>query len=383
MVNPRYGIVSLRMAPSTSDNFVPSPLTEFLDRINFAVVKTGALEHLQHIKFVLKLRGIRRVYDDFALLENLNLVHRLPNLSSIRVVAMTEIHARSFLQVRDEQFITPCPNSSNISKIHIESSYVTTRYLERLINICKRLTEFTYWTGPVPDIFYLNPRGLGVIAPKTLARALLSQRHSLEALDLEIDDAIADFDTEELPLQRQSPLSEQNYCTEPNTSIENLIDTKGILVHFTSLTRLTLNLRLFFYFATGVRPMGMDGQDRNESQGEGPQSYRPERARQSSHHDDDITTHEDSEFNHTRRSKDEKYQPLIKLLPPKLEYLCILDYHYGFNAWHDFLLSGLMMDVREGKLLANLKVSGVWEHAFRPWYNCQAEVYSVENDDES
>lgn len=382
MVNPRYGIVSLRMAPSTSDNFVPSTLMEFLDRINFDVVKTGALQHLRHIRFVLRIRPTLRVYDDFALLENLNLVHRLPNLSSIRVVAMREIHARSFMQVRDEQFITPCPKSSNISKIHIESSYVTTRYLKLLVDMCKRLTEFTYWTGPVPDIYFLNPRQLGVIAPKTLVRALLSQRRSLEALDLEIDDAIADFDTEEAPLQRQPTLSEQNHDTEPDTKIEGLIGTTGILIHFTSLTRLTLNLRLFFYFATGVRPMGMDGQGRDESQGEGPQSYRPERAGQSSQHDNDITTLEDLELNHTHKLKDEKCQPLIKTLPPRLEYLCILDYHHGFNAWHDFLLSSLMMDVREGKVLPNLKVSGVWEQAFRPWYDFQEEVYSVDSGDE-
>lgn len=312
MVQPKFGIFSMRMVQSTRSGFVPSPLTEFLDSINFNVVRTEALQNVRHIKFILKLWS---AYGQFALLENLNLVHLLPNLESIRIAAMKVVHARSFLQVRDEQYITPCPNSSNISKINIESSYVRTRYLERLIDVCKRLVEFTYWTGPVPFNYYLNPRGLGIIAPKTLARALLSQRHSLEALDLEIDDAIADFDTEEPPLQRQPSPNEQNHDAESDISTENLMGGGGILVNFTSLTRLTLNLRLFFYLATGVKPMS-GGQDRDDSQGEGPQSYRPERAGQSSQHDNDTTVHEDLDMNHIHGSKDEKYQPLIKTLPP-------------------------------------------------------------------
>lgn len=98
-------------------------------------------------------------------------------------------------------------------------------------------------------------------------------------------------------------------------------------------------------------------------------------------HDNDTTVHEDLEVNHIHGPEDEKYQPLIKTLPPRLEYLCILGYHRDLNEWHDFLLLGLMTDVREGRLLPQLRVTGVWEYAFRPWYDRQAEVYSVESDD--
>lgn len=340
-----------------------SPLIEFLDRVNFNIVKTEALQHVRHLKFDFDKLRFRHAYNSFTLLENLNLVHRLPHLESIRIAAMTEIHPEDFElwnSYYEQATVRPCSNSSNINKIHLENSYVGTRYLEYLIDICKRLTKFTYWTGPVPELYRSNPRFFGVIALKTLARALLSQRHNLETLDLVIDDAYADFDTEEPPLQHQPYLGGQNHGTESDNLTENLTGAGGILVHFTSLTRLTLNVRLFFYFAMGVRPITMGGQDLHGSQGARSQSYRPAGAGQSLEHDDRTDMHEDLEVNHMPGSKDERYQPLIKTLPPRLEYLCICGYHRGLNTFHDSLLSSLMTDIQEEGLLPHLNVSGVW-----------------------
>lgn len=370
----------MRMVEITNNDIVVPPLAELLNRINFNVVKTEALQRVRHIKFILK-KGASwssYAYDSFALLENLNLIHQLPNLESVRIVGMTEMDLCELFAV-NRPFLRPCPKSTNINRIHIEFSYVRTRYLELLIDVCKRLREFTYWTGPALDKYYSNPRQLGVIAPETLARALLSKRHSLESLDLEIDDAMADFDTEEPPIPRQPSLG--GHDAESDIPIENLMGAGGFLVHFTYLTRLTLNLRLFFYFATGTNPVSVGRQDRGDKN-EGPQSYHPDTEGQSSQHDNNTTIHEDLELNNTPGSKDEKYQRLVKTLPPRLEYLCILGYRRGFNEWHDFLLSGLMTDVRKGALLPQLEVRGVWENAFRPSYTGEEEVYSAEGDDE-
>lgn len=326
-----------------------SPLIESLDRINSKIVKTGALQNVRHITFVLEQRDFWYVHRRFALLENLNLVHQLPNLESIRVGAMSENRSGVF-GMEDANaglFSTPSPNSSDISKIHFESSYVRTRYLELIIGICKRLTEFTFWTRPRLGINHSNPRGLGVIAPKTLGRALLSQRHSLEALDLEIDDTIADFDTEEPSLLYELSL---------------LADTGRILVHFTSLTRLTINLRLLLYFAMDDKPVSEGGKIDNDSPGEGSRNSCQDSAGHRSQQDNEAASGEDLEVRHRRELKDKKDQILIEFLPPKLEYLCILGYYAGFNRKHDFLLSGLMMDFREGRLLPQLKeVRGVDE----------------------
>lgn len=64
------------------------PLIEFLDRINIDIVKSGGLQHLRHITFILKDRDFWYVHPIFALLENFKVVHLLPNLESIRVGAM-------------------------------------------------------------------------------------------------------------------------------------------------------------------------------------------------------------------------------------------------------------------------------------------------------
>ncbi|OBU00032.2 hypothetical protein VE01_01715 [Pseudogymnoascus verrucosus] len=379
LVDPTRGIFSTRMVLAAGNNPVPSsPLMEFLDRINVNIAKTGALQRVRHITFILKNRDLWYVHRCFALLENLNLVYQLPNLESIRVGAMRENRSGGFVIENADagQFSTPRPNSSDISKIYFESSYVTTRYLERLIDVCKRLTEFTFWTRPPLDINHPNPRGIGVIAPKTLARALLSHRLSLEVLDVEIGDVIADFDTEELPLPLEPSLGERNCRAQSDISIENLMGTGRILVHFTSLTRLTINLRLLFYLAMGDKPVSGSGQDHHDS----PRySYR-DRAGQRSQQNNKTAIHEDLEAKHMHGSRDEKYQTLIESLPPKLEHLCILGYHYGYDERHDSLLSGLMADFQGGRLLPQLKeVKGVDEPFFRSPATGKAKPYSEEN----
>jgi hypothetical protein len=359
-----------------------SPLIEFLDRININIAKTESLQNVRHITFNLKQRDFWYVHRCFALLENLNLVHQLPNLESIRVGAMRENRSGGFVMENADagQFSTPRPNSSNISKIHFESSYVGTRYLERLIDVCKRLTEFTFWTRPPLDINHSNPRGIGVIAPNTLARALLSHRFSLEALVLEIGDVIADFDTEEPPLPLEPSLGENNDRAQSDISIENLIGTGRILVHFTSLTSLTINLRLLFYFAMGNKPVGGRGQDHQYSPGKGLHNSYQDRAGQRSQQDNKTAIRENLEANHMHGSKDKRYQNLIESLPPRLEYLCILGYHYGYDERHDLLLLGLMTDFQGGRLLPQLKeVRGVDEPFFRSPATGKAKPYSEEN----
>ncbi|OBT64984.1 hypothetical protein VE03_05644 [Pseudogymnoascus sp. 23342-1-I1] len=246
---------------------------------------------------------------------------------------MRENRSSDFVMENSEtgQFLTPRRNSSNISKIHLESSYVRTRYLERLIDVCKRLTEFTFWTRPVLDINHSNPRGLGVIAPKTLSRALLSHRHSLDALELEIGDAIADFDTEEPPLPLEPSPREKSIRAQSDISIENIMGTGRILVHFTSLTRLTINLWLLFYFAMGDKPISQGGQAHDDSPGKSPHNSYQDRTGQRSQQDNETAIRENLKVKHMHGSKDENYQILIESLPPRLEYLCILEYHTGFN----------------------------------------------------
>ncbi|OBT71047.1 hypothetical protein VF21_09953 [Pseudogymnoascus sp. 05NY08] len=164
-----------------------------------------------------------------------------------------------------------------------------------------------------------------------LARALLSHRLSLEVLDLEIGDVIAGFDTEEPPLPREPSLDEKNGRAQSDISIENLMGTGRILVHFTSLTRLTINLRLLFYFAMGDKPVSGRGQGRHDSPGKAPLNPYQDGAGQRSQQDNGTAIREDLEDKYMHGSKNEKCQILTESLPPRLEYLCILGYHSGYN----------------------------------------------------
>ena len=306
------------------------------------------MQHLRHVKFI-HSEAQGEIVDDghyynFALLENLNLIHQLPNLESVRIEAMEPVNRNEYRaeEIVDEQPIGP--HSSNISKIHIGFSHVGSRYLERLINVSRRLTEFTYSTGSLPEFYLAHPdQALCVWAPKTLERALLSHRHSLGVLDLDVADALVDFDAEDPPLSPRPSPSGQDHGTECDISIEIHTDTTGILVHFRALTRLSLSLQLFFYFTMGIGRMSAGEQDRDQS-----------------------------------------YSPLIESLPPSLEYLCLRGYHPGLNEKHDLQLADLMAAFREARLLPKLKeVCGVEEHvpSMQP-FTGQGEEHWSRRDDE-
>lgn len=83
------------------------------------------------------------------------------------------------------------PSHLILVKIHIGFSYVSSRYLERVINVSRPPTGHLF-DGAARGLLRCALSSLICLAPKTLDRALLSHRLSLKVLDLDV--AVADFD---------------------------------------------------------------------------------------------------------------------------------------------------------------------------------------------
>jgi hypothetical protein len=157
---------------------------DFLRKVNYGLLPQDCLQKLRHVTFGPSQNAVfwkydKRFYNRYDIIGMTRLIHRLPSIESISVEAITEESDGSNFQP---------PGISNIKRIRIGHSDLSSRTLSGLIRMCKALEELSFSVGGRSTL----SGGFQMMYAKILGKALLSQKHSLKVLDFDIDDYIHD-----------------------------------------------------------------------------------------------------------------------------------------------------------------------------------------------
>ncbi|KAL2811886.1 hypothetical protein BJX63DRAFT_398001 [Aspergillus granulosus] len=206
------------------------------------------------------------------------------------------------------------PQSSDISRIAVHHSSISSSYFVSLICSCKRLRDLGYSVGGRSTI----DTGYPHFNPKPVIRALLYHTNTLEILDLDVDSYIHHFDPqfdEADAIQDFDSNEHMDYEETGRNVLPTIRQQKGSLRDFSALKHLSVGVGFLFYFAKGI----------------------------------DVDTESDSE----------REFRLIDHIPPNLEYLCIRGYKKGESPGRDPVIEELVEAIRSGRL--ELEVAGVEE----------------------
>lgn len=155
-------------------------LEQFLLKANYGLLPTQHLQKLRDVRYVLNEKVDmydERFYTRFDILGALKLFHHFPLLESFSVSGIVE----------EENGITFLPpHISNLKRITITHSDISSNHLSCMIRLSRALEEFTVSNGGRDSW----DGSSSIVYPKTLGKALLSQKSSLRSLDLDIDDLI-------------------------------------------------------------------------------------------------------------------------------------------------------------------------------------------------
>jgi hypothetical protein len=289
------------------------PLERLFARANSGK-STTFLQNLRKVHFIDEGEDDDgRYYHDHDLFLSIWYVHNLPVINSISVAYMC-------LDPENGRQEFPV-SSSNIRDIEIIHSNVESKHLAVLISATKRLEQFTYATG---GRCYLN-RGKARFDPRTIIKALLLHRESLEVLDLDVDSQISFYHLPRFPPDFEDMADwdenngEDNWDTErkrTHAAVRKLIALQtGSLRDFVAMTDLSVGIKSLILMARGV---------------------------DASNDDHDTFT-------------------LADCLPPNLESLCIRGYEKGVYPADDGHIDALIAQVQDGKLPLLKEVTGVEE----------------------
>ncbi|KAL3453537.1 hypothetical protein BJX65DRAFT_264230 [Aspergillus insuetus] len=297
---------------------VTYPLDYLLRSVNSDPTKQ--FPYLQNLRDVYIINNPDGHWDDERFYISMDLftpISTICNLPSIELVR-TDIVEEDENGLRMLEF-----QSSDITKITMHHSSVSSSYLVSLICSCKTLKDLAYSVGGRAT----NDGGYPIFNPKTVIRALLYHKSTLETLDLDVEsyiyhfgpgvdeaDAIEEFDNHE-------SVDDEGYGRNPP---EGFRDNKGALRDFSRLKRLSIGVGFLLYFAWGI---DVTAADLGIEEG--------------------VTRHVNTQVN------------LVTALPPNLEYLCIRGYKKGEVPARDAVIEELVEAVRAGRL--QLEVVGVEE----------------------
>ncbi|KAJ0426195.1 hypothetical protein BJY00DRAFT_273164 [Aspergillus carlsbadensis] len=228
------------------------PLDYLLRSVNSNPTKP--FPYLQNLRDVYVINNPRldwedeRFYISMDLFTPISTICTLPSIESVRSdVVEEDENGRPGLE----------PRSSDITNIALHHSSVSSSYLASLICSCKTLKSFSYSVGGRST----NDGGYPAFSPRTLIRALLYHKDTLETLDLDVDSYIYHFDPQ-IPIAdaRHALEKEELYDDDPNRNLPaDFRSHCGALTDFTKLKRLSIGVSLFFYLAWGVDvPTGLE-----------------------------------------------------------------------------------------------------------------------------
>jgi hypothetical protein len=153
---------------------------DFLIKVNYGLLPQDCLQKLRHVTFGPSQNGAfwmydTRFYNRYDIISMTRLIHRLPSIESISVEGITEDNEGKNFQP---------PGISNIKRIHIGHSDISSSTLSGVIRMCKALEEFSISVGGRSS----SSGGFKVMRAKILGKALLSQKSSLKVLDIDMDE---------------------------------------------------------------------------------------------------------------------------------------------------------------------------------------------------
>lgn len=283
----------------------------------------GHLRNLRHVHLLHDTRGYLydpRFYNQYDLLGTLRYFHRLPSIEllSMNSVCLMEQHGLRRL----------APRKSNIRKIHLGHSSLSTDCLCAILDHCKVLEEFKYSNGGRASIqssplIWQEPMGLSLSRHSSTLRVLDLDTHihgsgyessssDEEPFDFDYDEGDSRDDPElrEIPLQEYISFKEVPEQTERWSGFAT-----GSLRDFTALTHLSIDVG---FFVDKKRP---------KDDGDG-----------------------------------KKTPSLADLLPPNIEYLRIRGYREGEHEETTQCVSGLLPHLAMGRLPHLTKIDGVTKY---------------------
>lgn len=299
------------------------PIQELLKRVNSKDSSFVALQELREVRLIIPAYDTR-IYKACGFVECMRCFHRLPSIESISV---------SSICIGEGQFFRLAPGVSNISKIFIDHSTMSSHKLRTITEHPKALKEFRFSVG---GRMVLDERSSDCyIQPKILGRALQLHKSSLQVLDLDADSVLHQGtvdEAEEIETESddESDLSDcdsdlddiNNANTTESASSRNTIEpqefgtTIGSFHDFTALTHLSIGMKLL---------LGEDEGWYKREIGNFPPTYR-----------------------------------LADRLPPNLEYLCIRGFTPGESEHYTEAILE-MMETRAECLPCLKEVRGVAE----------------------
>ncbi|KAJ5375685.1 hypothetical protein N7517_007691 [Penicillium concentricum] len=294
-------VVSMAMThPSgmSSNRVIDFPLAEILRQANASPENKPYLRNLRSVYLINKSDDSwadSRFYQAMDFSGCLTLFDNLLSIESVRVDVMEEDKNGT------PEFKEKC---SNISKISIHHSSVSSLYLAGPIWSCKVLREFQYSIGGRAS----RDGGSPTFNPKTFIKVLCAHKETLEILDVDVENEIYTFemvDEEErdIQLNEHGGLNETRISDEITRFYKLIWTYGGSLKEFVALKRLSLGINFLLYFAAGFSG----------------ESYK----------------------------KREKLN-LVECLPVGLEYLCVRGYQKGENEEHDEQMDALMLFYKSG-----------------------------------
>ncbi|KAJ5780220.1 hypothetical protein N7457_005380 [Penicillium paradoxum] len=274
------------------------PLFKLLEQANASPEEKPYLRNLRSI-YLLNKSGSSmddgRFYCRMIFYDALNLFDNLLSIESVRadIIEMEDIEA---IEYKDQ--------CSNISRVSILHSSVSSTYLARVIWSCKILTEFRYSIGGRDS----EEGGYLHFNPKTFIKTICRNKETLEILDVDVEHQIHEFNIgdeewRELQYNEHGGPFEEDIDEDEAAFLRSIWTHGGSLKEFVVLKRLSLGINFLLYFARGVSK--------------------------------------------TSNETKEKVN-LVDCLPDNLEYLCVRGYQKGENSEHDEQMDALMAFYKSG-----------------------------------
>ena len=194
-----------------------SPLPSLLLHNNYNKLRLQLLPNLRHVSILPTDELIisdERFYTTMDFLGHFRRFHRLPSIESIEVAAIAEDSGGT------DWTLHP-PSTANFSSISVAHSDLSSTFLAALIGAPKALRSFSMSVGGRAA----QGGGQSMMSLTELGKVLLTQKETLQTLDLDIDDYILESRHDSPDLDYEDDILE--YHSEDEWFQLDLADSKG------------------------------------------------------------------------------------------------------------------------------------------------------------
>jgi len=194
-----------------------SPLPNLLLQNNYNKLRLQLLPNLRHVSILPTDELIisdERFYTTMDFLGHFRRFHRLPSVESIEVAAIAE-------DSRGTDWTLHPPRTGNFSRISVAHSDLSSTFLVALIGAPKALRSFSMSVGGRAAL----GGGQSMMSLTELGKVLLTQKETLQSLDLDIDDYILESRHDNPDIDYEDDILQ--YHSEDEWFQQDLADSKG------------------------------------------------------------------------------------------------------------------------------------------------------------